>query len=65
MACWRTHLQLLHSPLQRLSVQGELLGGQLLLRRLKPSEEGAREPAEVEQLLLASQNGRQSAPGRG
>ena len=58
-----THLELLDSPLQALCVEVGLFGRQLVLCRLKPPEEGAREAAELEQLLLTGLDG--SKPVRG
>lgn len=53
----QTHLELLDSSLQPLGVEVRLLGGQLVLRRLKPPEEGPGEPTELEQLLLTGLDG--------
>lgn len=51
------HLELLDPPLQTLGVEVGLLGGQLVLGRLEPPGEGAGEPPELEELLLAGLNG--------
>lgn len=54
---FNTHLELLDSSLQAFVVQADLFGGQLVLCRLEPPVDGAREAAELEQLLLAGLNG--------
>lgn len=52
-----THLELLNSSLQALRGEAGLFGRQLILCRLKPPEERAREATELEQLLLTRPNG--------
>lgn len=52
-----THLELLNSSLQALCGEAGLFGRQLILCRLKPPDEGAREAAELEQLLLTGLDG--------
>lgn len=61
--CFKTHRELLDSPLQALCVEVGLFGRQLVLPRLKPPGEGARESAELEQLLLTGLD--RSEPARG
>lgn len=51
------HLKLLHPSLQALCGQAGFFGWQLVLCRLKPPEERAREAAELKQLLLAGLDG--------
>lgn len=55
-----THRELLHSSLQALRVEVGLFGRQLVLCCLKPPDEGTREAAELEQLLLAGLDGSKS-----
>lgn len=55
-----THLELLNSSLQPLGGEAGLFGRQLILRCLKPPEEGAGEAAELKQLLLAGLDGSKS-----
>lgn len=51
-----SHLQLLDSSLQGLRVQIGLFGGQLVLSRLEPPDQGTREAPELQELLLAGLN---------
>lgn len=51
------HLELLDSSLQALCSEIGLFGWQLILCCLKPPEEGAREAAELEQLLFTGLDG--------
>lgn len=53
----RTHLELLNSSLQALCGEVGIFGWQLILRCLKPPEEGAGEAAELEQLMLTGLDG--------